>query len=333
MPWFPIPFVLNEHGKLKTEDYRYTEVTWRDGVPSSLVSRSVTTVNTFSMGKGNDFGTTTPPPNKSIPGGVFMDMNAGACSEIAFTVRPRLHLLEYTEGKKKVYGYRIRYVLKVRKNPKAEKNTFRVRACTKSIHIRPYYYYLRTSPFGSPGYWGGDASIYDNSVSDKMLDLTFGIHGSVVNDNNGIVKKIKEHERGRDITHGVLEEASVVEWDYRDLGPIYDRYHGLTREDACTEYEITFPNNDSSLFFELDAYMCAPCVGLSLGKTMYERQDIASTGYVYLTIELENEDDVIYGDGFSSIYLGENNIEPGMMFKGEVEPTEIYIGENLVWSN
>ena len=332
MPWFPIPFVLNEHGKLKTEDYRYTEVNWAQGVPSSLVSRGVGIVNTFSIAMGSDLDTTTPPPNKPTPRATYTDMNAGACSDISFTVRPRLHMLEYDKGDKKVFGYHIKYKLKMKRNPKAktEKSTFRLRVCTQSIRVRPYYYYLRTSPFGLPGYWGGDANLFDFSSYDVMLDLTFTI---LPGGNGGMSRKIKEEPRGIDITHGALEKAGVREYDYYELGPLYDKYSGLTKEDVCTEYEVILPNDDSAVYLVIDALMDAPQVSLKLGECIYRNQDITSTGHIYATIELENEDDIIYGDGFSNIYLGSTNVEPGMMFKGEIEPTEIYIGENLVWSN
>lgn len=317
MPWFPIPFVLNEHGDLKTEDYRYTEVNWNNGVPPSLVSMGASTVRGFSLLAGNDLGTTTPPANKKVVPAIVTDMEA--CREVSFKIRPRLHMLDYDAGNK-IPVYTITYKLKMRKNPesKTDKKTFKARFCTSSIIGQEIRYCRQTSEYGAAGTWQGEAEGY-TYLWQKVGYVTL----SLASHNTTVVNT--QHSIGKDITHHALDMV----WEQYP----YDEYNALAKADVYDEYEITFNGEDSYVYVVLNINFTAPQTSLGHTKFYYKNYDTTSNIYGYAGIELENEDDVIYGDGFSNIYLGSTNVEPGMMFNGEIEPTEIYIGENLVWSN
>ena len=157
---------------------------------------------------------------------IVTDMEA--CREVSFTIRPRLHMLDYDAGNK-ISTYTITYKLKMRKNPesKTDKKTFKVRFCGRSIIGQEIRYYKQaTSEYGAAGTWQGEdeKTVY---LWQKVGYVTL----SLASHNTTVVNT--QHSIGKDITHHALK----IEWLYQYP---FDEYNALAKADVYDEYEITF---------------------------------------------------------------------------------------------
>lgn len=327
MPWFPIPFILTtKDGETKTDKYTYTEVKYRQSgsypnyLPHSVIDSSTSSATSFYyyQPEFQEFGTATSPADLTPPKITLGDMN---CNKIEYVVRPADYQHGNTGQTTMNSEYIMQYKLKMKLKPSAKNRVVKVRFYTKyySIYMINYFH---TSKYGQANTWSLTNSMYPNRIYKfTPCELSFSVEP---------VNNAK-----------ITQTQSIVSQDYGQQMELansygiwgYEEHFCVTEHTLFNEYEIDFSEEDSYAyvtFTNLLSILSAGTTGLTFYANMYPETTHNVMGCC--TIELENKNDIIYGEGFSSIYVGEDNVNSGMVNNGESSPSAIYVGENLVWS-
>lgn len=325
MPWFPIPFILTtKDGETKTNKYTYTEVTYRQPgaftpPPYSVLSSSTSSATSFYYYQPGfqELDTTTSPAVLVPPKTTLSGMD---CNKIEYVIIPGSYN-SFLDDVMTGHYFLMQYKLKMKLKPGVENRTVKVRFHTKyySMYVINYFH---TNECGKVNTWSLKSSNFNYVRKFTPCELSFSVEPA-----NNV--KITQTQSSVSLDHGqqlLFPNDQSESWGYTE-------YYGLAENTTFHEYEINFLEEDSSVYV-IFRNVLEPVNSVQAPEAYYSRLNPEATHTVMgcCTIELENKNDIVYGEGFSSIYVGEDNVNSGVINNGENSPSAIYVGENLVWS-
>lgn len=309
MPWFPVPFKLIEPPNTKTDDYEYHEVYWANNVYSPSIKRLVIAQDSsywYYDGYGFDGDE-----------GTYLD------SEWIITDRTSIKDLSTVHPTKKNiinipatlinvsmipseenHAYRMRYVLKFKAKPSSKNKVVKFLSCSQEKKVTEVL--RRDSDNATHFQW-----FYYTSSDTPIAHANM----SVQQGENAVITR--DYISGTDFENLYLTSKDNIDnrYDARIARTYYETY----------TVDLSKPGSYGYLTFDIMHY------DVRGNRYFGNGQQVDCS--CFLSMELDNIDDIIFGEGFSMIYLGETLVDAGMINMGENAPTEIYVGENLVWSN
>lgn len=308
MPWFPVPFVFIEPPNKKTDEYEYKQVSWTNNIYSPAIKRLLVTQDSsywyydgygFNwQGSSNWITEVTPYSDLSQthpPKKTITDMPA---TVIRASMIPSDYPRTY---------YTMTYVLKFKANPNSKNKVVRFCTSRQKKAVK---------------------DVTRREMSGGFQWMLFAGNETVVSYTGMYVKQGENAVITSESVKGVDFEKLL----YHEQGTNWNdkRYYGLATE---TNYfmetvDLSKPGSYAYLVFEIGH----TSTSVERVKPFFDNGQQADCS-CFLSMELDNIDDIIFGEGFSMIYLGENFIDAGMINMGENAPSAIYVGENLVWSN
>ena len=310
MPWFPVPFILIEPPNKKTDEYEYNQVSWTNNTYSPAIKRLLITQDSsywYYDGYGFEWqaGSTSNWITEVTP---YSDLSQThppkkTITDIPATViRASMIPSDYP----KTY-YTMKYVLKFKANPNSKNKVVRfcssrqekiVKDVTRREVLRGWQWMMLSGYETTAAYTGMYIKQGENAV----------------------------------ITNELIEGIDFEKLIFYEQGSNWNdnKYHGLatrTYYNICT-VDLSKPGSYAYLVFEIGHANTRE----DRIKPFFDNGQQADCS-CFLSMQLDKENDIIFGEGFSLLYLGETLVDAGMINMGENAPTEIYIGENLVWSN
>ena len=309
MPWFRVPFILTDTPTTKTDKYDYHQVTWTNNIFSPAITRISVTGGSFPTWYYNGYGvnfdsggysgsTTISDITKLTPPKV--NVESAECTVVSASMIPSTYQS----------GHTMRYVLKFKRNPNSPNKVAKFRMCRQYKEVSlikqhvissasgTYSWYYHTADDRTPGY----CNMFVQQGEDAVITTT--------------------RIEGAD-----FEKMTYASWNDGTKATDYDTLATGTDYRLFT-VDLSKPGSYAYLVVEIGS------------SNLWEDRQKRYFGNgqqtycdCYMSMELEHEDDIIFGEGFSLIYVGERFIDAGMINKGVNAPSAIYVGENMVWSN
>ena len=310
MPWFPVPFILIEPPNKKTDEYEYKQVSWTNNTYSPAIKRLLITQDSsywYYDGYGFEFqGGTSDWITEVTP---YSDLSQThppkkTITDISATViRVSMIPSDYPKT-----HYNMKYVLKFKANPNSKNKVVRfcssrqekiVKDVTRREIMDGFQWMLfagneTTAAFTSMYVQQGENAVITNETI-KGIDF----------------EKLIYYEPGANVSTD-------------------KRYHGLATQtfyNICT-VDLSKPGSYAYLVFQIGHARTSE----ERIKPFFDNGQQADCS-CFLSMELDKIDDIIFGEGFSLMFLGETLVDAGMIDNGEIAPSAIYVGENMVWSN
>ena len=308
MPWFPVPFIITKGEKTQTRKYTYTEVNWsEDEIPPSVLGITTGNSSTFWYYDGDftkyddNYPENTSPTKISIPKITVNNISGGV---INLSTIPVNHTKKFS----------MQYKLKFKANPKSTNKIINFCFCRQGV-----------ATVDIMDYFGG---IFDEiTPSDQWVcwDTPSPMcycQVSIRNGKNATIKTTKS-------TSGFETEAMRFSYE-EDETPFMQHYNSCVNQTNYQIVSVDLSKEDSYAYLVLTIATFTPNSNNITGIYSDGRRADAS---LFHAMELNSMKDIIFGEGFSVIYIGEENVSSGMINMGENAPSAIYVGENLVWSN
>lgn len=310
MPWFPIPFILpTKDGETKTNKYTYSVAEWSEPtLPPSVVDITMGNSSSYWYYNGDmndyddDYPDGTHPTQIQIPKTTVNGITGGVINLLTI---PANHTKNFS----------MLYRLKFKLNPKSKNKIVNFRFCYRTV-----------ATIEITDFWGGWWDEQDPTPSWVCLDYAdYRCYCSCVIE-NGKNAEIKVDGTDGFVPHEMQYTHSL------DITPWSDYYHANIDATVYRTVSVDLSQEDSYAYLVLQLKTFTPTTkGHDVITQIYEDGRRADAS-LFHAMELDNLNDIIFGEGFSTIYVGENNIGSGMINNGENSPSAIYVGENLVWS-
>lgn len=311
MPWFPVPFVFTDPSNKKTDEYEYNSITWTGNIYSPAI-KTIETSQGSSFWYYTDYGIDGWSTDE-----IYCISNKVSYSDLSAVNTPK----EYVTGmsgtilsasmipSKHRVSYSMNYRVKIKANPNSKNKVVRFCVCRKRkvttkltrrevLHGYQWFYY----------------PIHNNStISYTNMYLQEGKDAVITYESLDAVHFENLYLQGTSSSgneryYGAIGEETVYVMNTIDLSKPGSYAYVTFQIGHCD-----IDGKDPALHYFGNGQQ-ADCT-------------------CFISMELDKEDDIMFGEGCSMIYLGENLIDTGMINMGENAPTEIYVGENLVWSN
>ena len=307
MPWFPVPFIYTDPSNKKTDEYEYKQVSWTNNTYSPAIKRLLITQDSsywYYDGYGFDFLEGSNWITDSLP---YSDLSQTHPPKKTITDIPATVIRASMIPSDYPKYYTMGYVLKFKANPNSKNKVVRFLSASQKKAVKDV-----TRREVLHGYQWMLFAGYETVVSYTGMNVQQG--------ENAV------------ITSEYIEGADFEKLIYYEQGTNWNdnRYYGLTTKTGYTMYtvDLSKPGSYAYLVFEIGH----TSTSVERVKPFFDNGQQADCS-CFLSMELDNIDDIMFGEGFSMIYLGENFIDAGMINMGENAPSAIYVGENLVWSN
>lgn len=310
MPWFPVPFIITKGEKTQTRKYTYTEVNWsEDEIPPSVIDITTANSSTFWYYDGDftdydeDYPENTSPIQMSIPKITVNNISGGV---INLSTIPVNHTKKFS----------MQYILKFKANPKSTNKIINFCFCRNGVGITDIM-----------DYFGG---IFDEITPTDQWTCWYTpspicyCQASIRNGKKATITTTKSRSG-----------FHTLNMNYNYTGeetPYSDHYSSCVDETVYQNISVDLSKEDSYAYLVLDIVTFTPSSSSTHGTSAYNDGRRADAS-LFHAMELNSMKDIIFGEGFSVIYIGEENVSSGMINMGENAPSAIYVGENLVWNN
>lgn len=309
MPWFPVPFKLIEPPNTKTEEYEYHEVSWTNNMYSPSIKRLVITQDSsywYYYGCGFADEEDSSKDEWIIADTPYTDLSTVHPTKKNITNIPATLIRASMIPSEENYLYRMRYVLKFKVKPSSKNKVVKFLSCSQQKMTTEVLRRDRT---------------YDNTFqwfyytpNDKEIACT---HMSVQQGENAVITR--DYISGTDFENLYFTGKGT---DHIDNN--FDALIAKTYYETYT-VDLSKPGSYGYLIFEITHH--------NVNGNRYFGNGQQADCSCFISMELDKEDDIIFGEGFSLLYLGETLVDAGMINMGENAPSAIYIGENLVWNS
>ena len=308
MPWFPVPFILIEPPNKKTDEYEYNQVSWTNNTYSPAIKRLLITQDSsywYYDGYGFEFQGDTNWITGSLP---YSDLSQThppkkTITDIPATViRASMIPSDYPKT-----NYSMKYVLKFKANPNSKNKVVTFLTSTQNKIVKDV-----TRREVMHGFQWMMFAGYENTVVYTSMYIQQGENAVITNNNT----------RGTDFEKLIFYEQGS---NWND-----NNYYALATQTSYNirTVDLSKPGSYAYLVFEIGH----TSTSVDRVKPFFGNGQQADCS-CFLSMQLDKEDDIIFGEGFSLMFLGETLVDTGMINMGENAPSAIYVGENLVWSN
>ena len=314
MPWFPVPFKLIEPPNTKTDDYEYHEVSWTNNIYSPAIKRLVIAQDSsYWYYYGYGFG----DEEDAFMEDVFIITDRTSIKDLS-TVHPTKKTITNIPAtlirasmvpSEDKAAYRMRYVLKFKAKPSSKNKVVKFLSCNQQKMV---------------------TEVTRKDLSDGTEFQWFYYAGSDI----PIAHTTMSVQQGENavITRDYIAGADFENLYFTGIGGNWNdnNYDALMTKTYYETYtvDLSKPGSYGYLIFDIMHYDVTGIV-----NNRYFSNGEQADCSCFLSMELDKEDDIIFGEGFSMIYLGETLVDAGMINMGENAPSAIYIGENLVWNS
>ena len=310
MPWFPVPFIFTDPSNKKTDEYEYNTITWTHNVYSPAIKQlDISQASSFwyydEYGIDGWHGSDISSVSNKTP---YADLSTVNTPKKYVTNMPGTILSASMIPNDHHVSYNMMYKLKIKANPNSKNKVVKFCVCNRHKTTTR----LMRREVGDGFQWFYHPTSQNATISYTNMYIQQG--------ENAV------------FTHETLEGMHFENLYLYDQISTYDRYYGAIGEETKYVIHTVDLSKPGSYVY----------ITFQIGHYNINRNDIPEHYFdngqqadctCFISMELDKENDIIFGEGFSLMFLGETLVDAGMINMGENAPSAIYIGENLVWSN
>ena len=310
MPWFPVPFKLIEPPNTKTDEYEYHEVYWANNTYSPAITRLlITQDSSYWYYDGYGFPTRYSSIDNYIVSEItpIKDLTTVHPTKKTITNTPATLIRASMIPSQYNNTYVMRYVLKFKAKPSSKNKVVKFLSCSQQ---------KMTTEVMSKDLLG-DGKEYEWFYYTHNEEKIAYTNMSVQQGENAVITR--DYVPGTDFEN-LYFTGTGGNWNDSN----YDALITKTYYETYT-VDLSKPGSYGYLVFEIKHY--------NVRNNRYFSNGRQADCSCFISMQLDKEDDIIFGEGFSLLYLGETLVDAGMINMGENAPSAIYIGENLVWNS